>query len=107
MPTKWVAKARVRRALSALIRNEGSALPQRLWSARTFDGGREKAPAAICREVIAAKLSGKHAFNQISGSSNVTIRPIYQEGNKGKGGGLRTGFAAVTGDVLVIQRRRC
>lgn len=25
----------------------------------TFDGGREKAPAAICRKVIAAKLSGK------------------------------------------------
>lgn len=26
----------------------------------TWDGGREKAPAAICRKVIAAKLSGKH-----------------------------------------------
>jgi nucleoside-diphosphate-sugar epimerase len=26
----------------------------------TFDGGREKAPAAICRKVIAAKLSGRH-----------------------------------------------
>lgn len=26
----------------------------------TFDGGREKAPAAICRKVIAAKLSGHH-----------------------------------------------
>jgi GDP-D-mannose 3',5'-epimerase len=26
----------------------------------TFDGGREKAPAAICRKVIAAKLSGDH-----------------------------------------------
>jgi nucleoside-diphosphate-sugar epimerase len=25
-----------------------------------FDGGREKAPAAICRKVIAAKLSGQH-----------------------------------------------
>ncbi|MEJ1973790.1 MAG: NAD-dependent epimerase/dehydratase family protein [Lacunisphaera sp.] len=25
-----------------------------------YDGGREKAPAAICRKVIAAKLSGKH-----------------------------------------------
>jgi nucleoside-diphosphate-sugar epimerase len=24
----------------------------------TYDGGREKAPAAICRKVIAAKLSG-------------------------------------------------
>ena len=26
----------------------------------TWDGGREKAPAAVCRKVIAAKLSGKH-----------------------------------------------
>ncbi len=26
----------------------------------TYDGGREKAPAAICRKVIRAKLSGKH-----------------------------------------------
>jgi GDP-D-mannose 3', 5'-epimerase len=26
----------------------------------TYDGGREKAPAAICRKVIAAKLSGEH-----------------------------------------------
>src|ERR1044072_2855327 len=26
----------------------------------TYDGGREKAPAAICRKVISAKLSGKH-----------------------------------------------
>ena len=26
----------------------------------TYDGGREKAPAAVCRKVIRAKLSGKH-----------------------------------------------
>ncbi len=26
----------------------------------TYDGGREKAPAAVCRKVINAKLSGKH-----------------------------------------------
>ena len=26
----------------------------------TFDGGREKAPAAVCRKVIAAKMSGDH-----------------------------------------------
>ena len=26
----------------------------------TWEGGREKAPAAICRKVIAAKISGKH-----------------------------------------------
>jgi GDP-D-mannose 3',5'-epimerase len=29
----------------------------------TWTGGREKAPAAICRKVIEAKLSGKHEIN--------------------------------------------
>ena len=33
----------------------------------------------------------------------VTIRPIFHERNKGKGGALQTGFAAISGDVLVIQ----
>jgi nucleoside-diphosphate-sugar epimerase len=28
----------------------------------TYDGGREKAPAAICRKVIQAKLAGQHAI---------------------------------------------
>src|SRR3974390_357805 len=34
---------------------------------------------------------------------SVTIRPIYHEQNRGKGGGLQTGFAAFTGKILVIQ----
>ncbi len=34
-------------------------------------GGREKAPAAICRKVIQAKVSGKHEIN-IWGSDNQT-----------------------------------
>jgi nucleoside-diphosphate-sugar epimerase len=29
----------------------------------TFEGGREKAPAAICRKVIAAKLTGEHTID--------------------------------------------
>ena len=29
----------------------------------TWDGGREKAPAAICRKVIAAKVSGRHEID--------------------------------------------
>jgi len=29
----------------------------------TWNGGREKAPAAVCRKVIEAKLSGKHEIN--------------------------------------------
>ena len=37
----------------------------------TWMGGREKAPAAICRKVIAAKLSGNHEI-EIWGSGNQT-----------------------------------
>jgi glycosyltransferase involved in cell wall biosynthesis len=35
--------------------------------------------------------------------STVIIRPIYHEQNRGKGGALQTGFAAFTGEVLIIQ----
>ncbi len=37
----------------------------------TWDGGREKAPAAICRKVIEAKISGKHEI-EIWGSGDQT-----------------------------------
>jgi nucleoside-diphosphate-sugar epimerase len=42
----------------------------------TWDGGREKAPAAICRKVIKAKLSGKHAI-EIWGSGEQTRSFTY------------------------------
>src|SRR4029078_1879982 len=38
----------------------------------TWEGGREKAPAAICRKVIAAKVSGKHEI------------PIWGDGNQSR-----------------------
>ena len=37
----------------------------------TWFGGREKAPAEVCRKVIEAKISGKHAI-EIWGSGNQT-----------------------------------
>jgi nucleoside-diphosphate-sugar epimerase len=42
----------------------------------TWDGGREKAPAAICRKVIEAKLSGKHQI-EIWGDGNQTRSFMY------------------------------
>ena len=42
----------------------------------TWYGGREKAPAAICRKVIEAKISGKHEIN-IWGSGNQTRSFMY------------------------------
>jgi nucleoside-diphosphate-sugar epimerase len=41
-----------------------------------YDGGREKAPAAICRKVIAAKLSGKHEI-EIWGDGEQTRSFMY------------------------------
>ncbi len=35
-------------------------VPQRLWPSGTWDGGREKAPAALCRKVIEAIDTGKN-----------------------------------------------
>ena len=42
----------------------------------TFDGGREKAPAAICRKVATAKLSGDHRI-QIWGDGEQTRSFMY------------------------------
>src|ERR1044071_5034522 len=42
----------------------------------TWDGGREKAPAAVCRKVITAKLSGKHEI-EIWGDGHQTRSFMY------------------------------
>jgi nucleoside-diphosphate-sugar epimerase len=42
----------------------------------TWEGGREKAPAAICRKVIAAKLSGRHEI-EIWGDGHQTRSFMY------------------------------
>jgi glycosyltransferase involved in cell wall biosynthesis len=47
--------------------------------------------------------TGHLIFNRHPGPSSVTIRPIFHDKNKGKGGALQTGFAAFSGDILVIQ----
>ena len=42
----------------------------------TYEGGREKAPAAVCRKVIAAKMSGKHEI-EIWGDGHQTRSFMY------------------------------
>ena len=44
----------------------------------TFEGGREKAPAAVCRKVIEAKLSGRHEI-EIWGDGKQTRSFMYIE----------------------------
>jgi glycosyltransferase involved in cell wall biosynthesis len=47
--------------------------------------------------------AGNLAFAHEPTTVRITIRPIFHDRNKGKGGGLQTGFAAISGDILVIQ----
>lgn len=60
------------------------------------DGGRTAGGIGITS-------TGDLVFRPETGEASVTIRPIYQQRNRGKGGALQTGLAAVTGDVVVIQ----
>ena len=46
---------------------------------------------------------GNLSFGEAAGASRITVGPVYHERNKGKGGALQTGFAAFSGDLLVIQ----
>jgi len=69
----------------------------REWLKANFpDGARSGAE-------IALDSYGNLALAPCTTSARVTVRPIYQERNKGKGGALQTGFAAAAGDVVVIQ----
>src|SRR5882672_9299888 len=53
------------------------AMPEDVYGPEgTYDGGREKAPAAICRKVIAAKLAGKHEI-EIWGDGEQTRSFMY------------------------------
>lgn len=57
----------------------------------TYDGGREKAPAAMCRKIIEAKLSGKHEI-EIWGDGEQTRSFTYIED-------------CILGTMLVTQSR--
>ncbi len=52
---------------------------------------------------IELDAKGNLAFAEELAFSTVTVRPIFHENNRGKGGALQTGFAAIFGDILVIQ----
>jgi len=53
------------------------------------DDGSTDGTRQVLAEIEAEKLAG--------------VRVIYHEVNQGKGGALRTGFAAVSGDIVLIQ----
>ena len=69
----------------------------REWLKANFPDGTRSGSA------VDLDTNGQLVFAQDTGPSRVTIRPIFHERNRGKGGGLQTAFAAMSGDILVIQ----
>jgi len=72
------------------------------------DGTREWLKANIPDDGLTAggieiNGAGDIVFAPPTGAVSVAVRPIYLDRNRGKGGALRAGFAAVQGDVVVIQ----
>ncbi len=54
-------------------------------------------------ENVAFELDDHGDVKVVGGNSAFTIRVLYHDSNRGKGGALQTGLAATTGDVMVIQ----
>ena len=67
------------------------------WLRGNFPDGARSATS------VAVEANGNLALGQAQSGATVTIRPLYHERNKGKGGALQTALAAATGDVLVVQ----
>jgi glycosyltransferase involved in cell wall biosynthesis len=72
------------------------------------DGTREWLKASLgAAERHASRLDLDESGNLIlegrPGPGTIALRPFYHERNLGKGGGIQTGLAAATGDIIVIQ----
>jgi glycosyltransferase involved in cell wall biosynthesis len=100
--TLGIVLATVSRALPAvhkeiIVVDDCSKDGTREWLRANFpDGSRAGTEIDVDAE-------GNLTFSTSSPDSAITIRPLYHEQNKGKGGALQTGFAATSGDVVVIQ----
>jgi len=69
----------------------------REWLQANFPSGATTATS------IELHSSGQLILANASDAAEIDILPIYHGQNTGKGGALRTGFEAVTGDIVVIQ----
>lgn len=61
------------------------------------DGSRDGTP-----DVIRA-LAARFPERQRAREGRCTFKPVFHEKNRGKGAALRTGFAAATGDIILVQ----
>lgn len=52
---------------------------------------------------ISVDAAGNIVMQSAGGAPTLTLKALYHERNRGKGGALQTGLAATSGDVIVIQ----
>lgn len=62
-----------------------------------------KLPEGFEREIILVEDCSKDGTREILKEYEQTYKVFYHEKNRGKGAALRTGFAAVTGDIVIVQ----
>lgn len=62
-----------------------------------------KLPEGFEREIILVEDCSTDGTREILKEFEETYRVFYHEKNQGKGAALRTGFAAATGDIVIVQ----
>jgi glycosyltransferase involved in cell wall biosynthesis len=81
-----------------VVVDDGSVDGTREWLETNFPAGIERSASSL-----AIGPDGNLVCGSEPAGAEVKLRALYHERNSGKGAGVRTGLAAATGEVVVIQ----